>query len=140
MYCYDDSTLTFNMFHKVRPFIKLKMQNPKKFTQKYCIRDKLIKESKVLISFVVYYTNRQPSKRDGNADKQNWKFISILCTLSKIFETITFYDQSRLYFDRIFLNFQYSFCKIPGKLSSSYSEFDYILHVVPQHLIVQLVL
>ena len=71
MYCYDDSTLTFNMFHKVRPFIKLKMQNPKKFTQKYCIRDKLIKESKVLISFVVYYTNRQPSKRDGNADKQN---------------------------------------------------------------------
>ena len=54
MYCYDDSTLTLNMFHKVRPFIKLKMQNPKKFTQKYCIRDKLIKESKVLISFVVY--------------------------------------------------------------------------------------
>ena len=54
MYCYDDSTLTFNMFHKVRPFIKLKMQNPQKFTQEYCIRDKLIKESKVISYRLLY--------------------------------------------------------------------------------------
>ena len=49
-------------------------------------------------------------KKDGKTEKSNYKPISVLSNVSKIYER-SLYDESYSYFDKIFSIYQYGFCK-----------------------------
>ena len=102
--------------------------NPKKAGQATNILNKVIKENKDLISFYVYYNFdkslsnslfptplknsdvRPTYKKDNKTDKTNYRPISILSNISKVYEKLIF-NQLYSYLDNIFSKLQCSFHK-----------------------------
>ena len=54
MYYYDNSTFNFQYVSQSHAIYKTGIVSPKNYTQEYSIRDKLIKENKILVSFFIY--------------------------------------------------------------------------------------
>ena len=50
-------------------------------------------------------------KKDGKTEKSNYKPISVLSNVSKIYER-SLYDEIYSYFEKIFSIYQYGFCKV----------------------------
>ena len=102
--------------------------NRKKASQATDIPVKIIKENKYVISFYVFhnfnnalsscsfstalkYANAWPAfKKDDKTDKENYRPISILPNLSKVYERLM-YDQMYHFFDQIFSKLQCGFRK-----------------------------
>ena len=107
---------------------KVNKLNRKKASQTTDIPVKIIKENKDVVSFYVFhnfnnalsscsfptawkYADVQPVfKKDDKTDKENYRPISILPNLSKVYERLM-YDQMYPFFDQIFLKLQCSFRK-----------------------------
>ena len=101
---------------------------PKKPSQVNDIPVKVIKENKDIIAFFIHYnfdnslsSSTFPTalkyadvkpvfKKDDKADKENYRPISILPTLSKVYERLI-YNQMYPYFDKLFPKFQCDFRK-----------------------------
>ena len=108
--------------------IKLEKLDPKKTSQMNDIPVKVIKENKDIVAFFIYhnfnnslssstfptalkYADVKPVfKKDGKIDKENFRPISILPTLSKVYERLI-YNQMYPYFDKRFPKFQCGFRK-----------------------------
>ena len=88
---------------------------------------KLIKEIKDIVAFFMHhnfnnslassnfsialkYSDVKPFKKDDKTDKENYRPISILPTLSKVYERLI-YNQMYPYFDKLFSKFQCGFQK-----------------------------
>ena len=103
--------------------------NRKKASQATDIPVKIIKENKYVISFYVFhnfnnalsscsfstalkYADVRPVfKKDDKTDKENYRPISILPNLSKVYERLM-YDQIYPFFDQIFSNCNAVFVKV----------------------------
>ena len=104
---------------------ELEKLDPKKTSQMNDIPVKVIKENKDIVAFFIHhnfnnslssctfstalkYADVKPVfKKDDIADKENYRPISILPTLSKVYERLQMYP----YFDKLFSKFQCGFRK-----------------------------
>ena len=102
--------------------------NPKKASQATDIAVKIIKDNKDVVSFYVFHNFnnalsscsfptslkyadvRRAFKKDDKTDKENYRPISILPNLSKVYERLM-YDQMYPFFDQIFSKLQCGFRK-----------------------------
>ena len=102
--------------------------NPKKASQATDIPVKIIKDNKDVVSFYVFHNFnnalsscsfptslkyadvRRAFKKDDKTDKENYRPISILPNLSKVYERLM-YDQMYHFFDQIFSKLQCGFRK-----------------------------
>ena len=102
--------------------------DPKETSQMNDIPVKVIKENKDIVTFFIHYnfdnslsSSTFPTalkyadvkpvfKKDDKTDKENYWPISVLSTLIKVYERLT-YNQMHLYFDKLFSKFQCGFRK-----------------------------